>query len=80
VGEPDPAVELGVASQALVDAGHADQDHAQGVPVVVVPDLLEACVLSRSASSTMSSSVRPEARDALCTYGSTWPYWSKSTA
>ena len=42
VSEADAAVQLGVARQAPFDAGHADQDHAHGVPVVVVADLLQA--------------------------------------
>ena len=42
VGESDAAVELGVAREALFDAGHADEDRAHGVPVVIVPHLFEA--------------------------------------
>ena len=41
VGEADTAVELGVAGQALFDAGHADEDDAHGVTVVVVTDLFQ---------------------------------------
>src|SRR6266851_1765241 len=40
--EPDPAVELGVAGQALFDAGHPDEDHAHLAAVVVVAQLLQA--------------------------------------
>ena len=39
VDEPDPAVELGVAGEALLDARHADQDHAELAAVVVVAEL-----------------------------------------
>jgi hypothetical protein len=34
--EPDAAVELGVAGQALLDAGHADEDQADAGAVVPV--------------------------------------------
>jgi hypothetical protein len=42
VDEPDAAAELGVAGQALFDAGHPDQDHAHLAAVVVVAQLLHA--------------------------------------
>ncbi len=41
VREADPAIELGVAREALFDAGHADQDDAHVVAVAIVADLLE---------------------------------------
>ena len=41
VDEPDAAVELGVAGEALFDAGHADEDQAEAAAVVVVAELLE---------------------------------------
>jgi len=44
VGEPDAAVELGVAGQAFLDPGHAHEDHAETVSVVVVADLLQLAV------------------------------------
>jgi len=53
VSEADPAVELGVAGQALLDAGHADEDHAHGVPVVVVPDLLAGVWLPAAALAAL---------------------------
>ena len=37
VGEPEPAVELGVVPEALVDAGHADEDDGEVCAVVLVP-------------------------------------------
>jgi hypothetical protein len=37
VGEPDAAVELRVAGELPVEAGHADQDHAQVAAVEEVP-------------------------------------------
>jgi len=42
VGESDSAVELRVAGETFLDAGHADQDDAHVVSVEVVADLLEA--------------------------------------
>jgi hypothetical protein len=39
VDEADTAVELGVAGEALLDPGHADEDHPDAGAVVVVPDL-----------------------------------------
>ena len=42
VGEPDPAVQLGIAGQLSVEAGHADEDHAQVAAVEEVAELLEA--------------------------------------
>jgi hypothetical protein len=41
VDEADPAVQLRVAGEGLLDAGHADQDHAEVAAVVVVAELLE---------------------------------------
>ena len=41
VDEADPAVELRVAGEALFDAGHADEDHAELAAVVVVAELLQ---------------------------------------
>ena len=45
VGEPDPAVELRVAGELPVEAGHADQDHAQVAAVEEVAELFEAAGL-----------------------------------
>ena len=45
VGEADAAVELGVAGEAFLDAGHANEDDAHVVAVVLVADLLEARAL-----------------------------------
>lgn len=42
VGGADAAVELRVAGEPFLDAGHADEDDAQVVPVEEVADLLEA--------------------------------------
>jgi len=42
VGEADPAVELRVAGQLPVEAGHADQDHTEVGAVEEVTELLEA--------------------------------------
>jgi len=42
VGEADAAVQLRVAGQASLDAGHADQDDAHVVPVVVVANQFQA--------------------------------------
>ncbi len=42
MGEADAAVELGVAREAFLDAGHADEDDAHSVAVVEVADLLES--------------------------------------
>ncbi|GAB2820566.1 hypothetical protein GCM10027073_59660 [Streptomyces chlorus] len=42
VDEADATVELGVAGEALLDAGHADEDHADAGAVVVVPELFQA--------------------------------------
>ena len=41
VGEPDPAVELRVAGELPVEAGHADQDQAEVASVEEVPELLQ---------------------------------------
>ena len=58
VREPDPAVELGVAGELPVEAGHADQDDAHVAAVEEVPELVPGhVVFSRSASSMISSSV-----------------------
>ena len=42
VGEADAAVELGVAGEPFLDAGHADEDDAYPVAIVEVADLFEA--------------------------------------
>jgi hypothetical protein len=76
VGEPDAAVELGVAGQALSNAGHPDQDHAQVVSVVVVADLLEPGGLEPVGLVDDQQLDEAGVREALCTYGSTWPCWS----
>jgi hypothetical protein len=39
VGEADPALELRVARQALLEAGHADKDDADAGPVEDVAQL-----------------------------------------
>ncbi|GAA3614066.1 hypothetical protein GCM10022223_32870 [Kineosporia mesophila] len=41
VGESDAAVQLGVAGQAFFDAGHADQDQAEVVPVEPVAQVFQ---------------------------------------
>lgn len=60
-GESDAAIELEVAGESLFEAGYSDED----VTHVVVADLFEAGNLRPSASSMMSSSVRPLERDAV---------------
>jgi hypothetical protein len=42
VGEAYAAIELGIASEAFLDGGHAYEDEARAVAVVEVADLLEA--------------------------------------
>ena len=42
VGEADPAVQLGVAGQLPVEAGHADQDQAEVAAVEEVAELFQA--------------------------------------
>jgi len=54
--EADPRVQLRVASQSFLKAGHANQHHAYLSTIVEVAQLLETGVLSRSASSTTSKS------------------------
>ena len=41
VGEPDPAVQLGVAGELPVEAGHTDQDQAEIASVEEVPELFQ---------------------------------------
>jgi hypothetical protein len=41
VGEPDPAVELWVAGELPVEAGHADEDQAEIASVEEVPELFQ---------------------------------------
>ena len=41
VGEPDPAVELWVARQPFLDAGHADQEQPVAAPVEAVAQVLQ---------------------------------------
>ena len=55
--EPDPAVELRVPGEALLDAGHADQDHAELAAVVVVAELFQGCGPEPSALSLMTGRV-----------------------
>lgn len=76
VGEADSAVELRVARQARFEAGHADQDQAEGAAVEDVAQLLEGGRLRRSASSTMSRSTCHAAsvKTTCCLPGSRW--WS----
>ncbi|MGO1408639.1 MAG: hypothetical protein ACTHV2_09675 [Brachybacterium sp.] len=38
VGEAEPAVKLGVVAEALVDAGHADEDDGEVLAVVEVSE------------------------------------------
>ena len=47
VGEPDPPVQLGIAGQLSVEAGHADEDHAQVAAVEEVAELVQAGVADR---------------------------------
>jgi hypothetical protein len=68
VNEADPAVQLRLAGEGLLYAGHADQDHAEVAAVVVVAELLEGgrlepvCFVDDEqfdeAGAAMASSVR----------------------
>ena len=42
MGEPDPAVELWVAGELPVEAGHADEDQSEVASVEEVAELLQA--------------------------------------
>ena len=54
--ESDAWIKLRVACQALLEAGHADQNEAEPATIEPIAQLLhKLMVFSRSASSTISS-------------------------